>query len=128
MRYLTMDEVLAIHEAIIDAAPPDAPRHTGVRHLGGVAAALERCQWGPFHVGDREERAALLLRGLCQDHPFEDGNKRTAIVAADTFLRLNGKAISATYVEGEIFIFAVARGELDVESIAEWLRTHVTNV
>lgn len=70
-------------------------------------------------------RAAFLLRGIAQDHPFADGNKRTAFEAADNMLRLNGAFVDA---DGETVVrsmLAVARGEVDVAAIGDWLRTHL---
>lgn len=128
MRFLDVDQVLYLHQCAIETGPTDAPKHFGVRHEGAILAALERCRWGPFEKGDLWERTAFLLRGICQDHPFEDGNKRAAVLAADAFLRLNGRYIDATYAEGERFIFAVARGEIDVTEIAAWLERHAGNV
>lgn len=69
-------------------------------------------------------RAAFLLRGLCQDHPFADGNKRTAYEATDLFLRLNGQRIVAPPGELVPFMLEVAQAEVPMEGIAEWLRAH----
>jgi death-on-curing protein len=57
-------------------------------------------------------------------HPFADGNKRTALVASDICLRLNGyRLVPSEAVEP--FFWAIARGEKDVEEIAIWLQSHV---
>jgi prophage maintenance system killer protein len=49
----------------------------------------------------------LLLRAICEEHPFADGNKRTGFEAAETFLRRNGARITATPEEAFAFVFAV---------------------
>jgi death-on-curing protein len=95
----------------------------GVLDLGTVRSALERAEWGPFgRVPDLFDRAALLLRGICQDHPFADGNKRTAFEATDLFLGLNGEGIVAAQASVVAFMLDVAQGNLELDALAAWLR------
>ena len=97
----------------------------GLLNPGAVDSALYRAQWGPFFgVPDVEARAALILRGLCQDHPFADGNKRTSYEAAALFLGLNRTRLEVPADEIVAFMLAVAQDEVDLDSIAEWLRRH----
>jgi death-on-curing protein len=97
----------------------------GILNATTVQAAIERAAWGPFpSPPDLFDRAALLLRGLCQDHPFADGNKRTGYEATDLFLRMNGRRIQASADEVQLFMLDVAQGWHDLGSIADWLRTH----
>ena len=124
MRFLTRDEVVAIHARVLREGPLGTP-HRGVRHAGAVLAALERARWGPFEVGDLAERAALLLRGIALDHPFEDGNKRTAFAAAYVFLDLNGARVGASDDEIVAFILSIACEAPAVEEIAGWLRSRL---
>lgn len=70
------------------------------------------------------ERAALLLRGIAQDHPFADGNKRTAIEVTDLVFRMNGYYLDASADEIVDFMLSVARNDLVVSEIAAWLRSH----
>jgi death-on-curing protein len=70
------------------------------------------------------ERAALLPRGIAQDHPFADGNKRTAFAVAETFLHGNGHHIEASADEVVAFMLAVARVEFDVDGIRGWIEQH----
>lgn len=128
MRFLTLEEALRIHARVMSETPAGLIRHAGVRHLGAVDAALARAQWGPFDIGDIAERAALLVRGIAQDHPFEDGNKRSAYAIAFAFLDMNGVLLIANDAEVVAFMLDVARGEHDVETVADWLRAHVENV
>jgi death on curing protein len=128
MRFLTLEEVLRIHARVMMETPAGLPRHSGVRHVGSVQAALERAQWGPFESGDLAERAALLLRGIAMDHPFEDGNKRTALACAFAFLDLNAAEPELREDETIEFMLEVARGEHDLDSIAAWLRLRMPNV
>lgn len=108
-----------MHDDIIDRTGGER----GTLNPAAVASALERTRWGPFEgEGDLVERAALLLRGIVLDHPFADGNKRTAFEAADLFLRGNGAFVAATAPEIVDFMLACARGELEFEDIVGWLR------
>jgi len=72
---------------------------------------------------DLVSKVAALIHSIIAFHPFADGNKRTALVAADVCLRLNGYRIVPSE-EVEPFFWAVARGEREVDGIAQWLRSH----
>ena len=89
---------------------------------------LERAQWGPFEQGDLAERAAFLVRGICEAHPFEDGNKRTAYACGFAFLRVNDATLAASDSAIIELMFAVAQGEREIEAIAAWMRGHLENV
>lgn len=65
-----------------------------------------------------------MLRGICQDHPFADGNKRTAFATTDAFLIRNGSGVRATSQETIDFMLAVAQDQIDLEGIEEWLVRH----
>lgn len=80
---------------------------------------------GPFHGGGTlTERAAYLLRGIAQDHPFVDGNKRTAFDGAAMFLEQNGQAINADADAVVSFMLDVAQGHHTVPSIQAWIDRH----
>lgn len=84
MKYLTLDEVLLLHEEIITAFGGA----TGVRDLGLLESALFRPRTG--YYTDLPEMAAALFESLLVNHAFVDGNKRVAFFGVDTFLRING--------------------------------------
>jgi len=67
-------------------------------------------------------KAAVYMRNIMFAHPFIDGNKRTAITAADIFLQLNGYQIAVKKGEIENFALFVIAKKLDLENIAEWLK------
>lgn len=69
--------------------------------------------------------AASYAVALAKNHPFIDGNKRTAFVAMELFLILNGHELNATDAECVLAMFAVAAGEWDEATLAAWLRTRV---
>jgi len=73
-------------------------------------------------------KAAVYARGIIQDHPFVDGNKRTGVVAASVFLENNGHRILAKEGEIENFALEIIEKKLDVEAIATWFETHSKKV
>lgn len=67
----------------------------------------------------------MLIRGLAQDHPFVDGNKRTAFQTTDLFLEKNGAVLDADEDAVVEFMLEIARGERTIETITAWIRTHL---
>ncbi len=102
---------------------------TGLKDENGLEAALAR----PLHKANYGEPdvfalAAACLFGIARNHPFSDGNKRTAFVAAYTFLRLNGFSLEASQGEVITFVLAVAAGEIDEDGATAFLRDHCAAV
>lgn len=115
--YLTVIEVLAIHSILID----EFGGAEGVRDLGALEAAVFRPQTGYYE--DPIAEAAALFESLIQNHPFLDGNKRTALGATDVHLRLNGHELGGNSADHYRFIVGLMEeGELDWRSIDGWLR------
>ncbi len=118
--YLTVPEVLAIHEDQITRYAGSA----GMRDRGSLEAALFRPQTG--YYADLLEEAAALWESLSQNHPFIDGNKRTAFAAAYTFLAINGARLTAGLDETLDFASGVYEaGTFDFDSLNEWLHDSV---
>lgn len=118
--YLTVIEVLAIHEDQITRYGGAS----GVRDRGLLEAALYRPQTG--YYADLIEEAAALWESLGQNHPFIDGNKRTAFAVAYTFLVINGGRIVADPDATHAFIIGLHEaGAFDFEHLTQWLRHHV---
>lgn len=118
--YLTVVEVLAIHADQIERYGGAA----GVRDRGLLEAALFRPQTG--YYADLIEEAAALWESLGQNHPFIDGNKRTAFAVAYTFLAINGGRIAAEPLATHRFIIGLHEtGTFDFEHLAAWLRNTV---
>lgn len=123
MRWLTLTEILYIHQQVLEATGGEP----GILSLSALDAAVHRplACFGEVEVFPTIiDKVAALIHGIITSHPFVDGNKRVALVAADVCLRLNGIRIRPA-PEVEAFFWAVARGEHDVESIAHWLQTAV---
>jgi death-on-curing protein len=115
--YLTVIEVLAIHDDQIERYGGSP----GVRDFGLLEAALFRPQTG--YYADLIEEAAALWESLAQNHPFIDGNKRTAFAVAWTFLAINGIRITAD--ADSIYTF-ISQGyearSFNLGSLSTWLR------
>ena len=78
------------------------------------------------HYGqpDFAELAAAYGVGLAKNHAFVDGNKRVAFLSIGLFLMLNGRELTATEVDATLTMIAVAAGEIDESTLAEWIRLH----
>ena len=118
--YLTMAEVLAMHTDQIERY---GGSH-GVRDHGLLEAALYRPQTG--YYADLIEEAAALWESLSQNHPFVDGNKRTAFAATYTFLAINGARITADAQQVYLFVSGLyKKNQFNFDRLVPWLRTHV---
>lgn len=118
--YLTVVEVLTIHSIVID----EFGGSDGIRDLGALEAAVFRPQTGYYE--DAIAEAAALFESLIQNHPFIDGNKRTALGAMDVHLRMNGVELGGSSGDHHRFIVELMeQGELDWKSIDGWLRANV---
>ncbi len=120
-RYLTPQEVLFIHARLIDTTGGEH----GIRDLGLLESAVARPQ-ATFDGADLYPnlflKTAALMESLSQNHPFVDGNKRTAITATAMFLRLNGYILQTTNEELERFTMMVVGERPLLESIAAWFK------
>jgi death-on-curing protein len=95
----------------------------GVRDRGALEAALARPQGGYYK--DVIEQAAALLESLSQDHPFIDGNKRTAIAVTAAFLRINGWRLEFDDPQAYRFLLQLyERNQFRFELLEPWLRQH----
>jgi death on curing protein len=97
----------------------------GVRDAGLLESALAR----PQHLAARGEPDAVALAaaygfGIARNHPFIDGNKRTAFVAVELFLVLNGHELEASDAECVLTMLSLAAGDLEEAAFAAWLRQH----
>jgi death-on-curing protein len=121
-----IDRRLAL--AIHDRQLAEHGGSSGVRDENLLESALARPQ--QLHAygdppPDLADLAASLAYGLARNHPFVDGNKRTAYVVCRTFLALNGAELVATQEEKYLSILALAEGKIRLEDFAAWLRKHL---
>lgn len=116
--------VLAIH----DRQLAEHGGSSGVRDHGLLESALARPQ--QLHAygdppPDLADLASSLAHGLARNHPFVDGNKRSAAVCCETFIELNGGQLAAEDAELFVRFLALAEGKLKPEEFAQWLRPRI---
>jgi death on curing protein len=125
-QYLTPEQVLFLHSRLIT----ETGGGQGIRDLGMLLSALGRSQ----ATFDKKElypdlfsRAAALMDSLVRNHPFVDGNKRTAITAAALFLRFNGLRLVVENAEMVRFTLACAQSQSSLDEITDWFRQYSKN-
>lgn len=121
MRYLTLNEALEIYLRILK----DSGGAAGVINLNGLESAIAQPRMtfdGRELYPSLGEKAAALGFSRIQNHPFLDGNKRTAHAVMESFLALNGFEINASVDEQEKIILQGASGKLEHNHFSEWLR------
>jgi len=118
--FLSLDEVLAIHDRLIEKFGG----LTGVRDLGMLESALYRPQTG-YYDGITDMSAALF-ESLLMNHPFLDGNKRVAFFATDIFLRLNAYRLKVESNSAHVFIISLLESnQVDFDALRDWIRLHI---
>lgn len=118
--YLAIIEVLSIHKVLIEKYGG----MDGLRDMGALDAALFRPQSGYYN--DIIEEAAALWESLSQNHPFIDGNKRTAFAVTYTFLTLNGHKPKINIDKAIKYINDLYNlGQFEFKNIEKWLREQV---
>lgn len=121
--YPTVDEVLTTHARLLKLFG-GAP---GLRDRGVLESALARPQIGYYR--DVVEQAAALLESLWQNHPFIDGNKRTAVVVVAAFLRVNGYVLELNDMEAYSSLMGLVETDrFSFESLDPWLRAYAKQV
>lgn len=125
--FLTTDHVVTIHHRVI----AEFGGNPTVRDAGLLESAvmLPAAQFGGrfLHEGIPAMAAAYLFH-ICRNHPFADGNKRTALAAAEVFLRLNGHTLHATDDELEALTLGIAIGERSKDDAIGFFREHAQQV
>jgi death-on-curing protein len=120
------DVVLAIHRRQL----AEHGGGEGIRDPGLLDSALSRPK-NLLAYSTEEPDLALLAAsyawGLARNHPFVDGNKRTAYVVCRTFLRLNGRDLDASQEEKYLSFLRLAEGRLTEQALAAWIREHLTD-
>ena len=127
MRYLSLPELLVLHDHII----ADTGGSFGVRDLPALESALAQPRVsfdGNELYPDIVAKAATLGFLLVANHPFVDGNKRVGHAAMEVFLVLNHHEIEAGIDEQEHIILSIASGQLNRPDFEQWLRQHTKMV
>ena len=122
--WLLEETVIAIHQRQIS----EHGGSEGLRDEGLLASALARPQNVLAYAQPPPDLAVLAAAyafGIASNHPFVDGNKRTALVAARTFLLLNGVNLEANQDEKYLTFLQLAQGTLTEEQLADWIRKRI---
>jgi death-on-curing protein len=120
--WLSVELVIAIHERQLKEFGGPG----GLRDLGALESALGRPKniWG-YEGGDLADLAAAYGFGIARNHPFVDGNKRTALVSVVAFLGLNGIDFVADEAEAVVIMRDLAAGQVDQKNLARWIRDNL---
>tara|TARA_R110000850_G_scaffold217057_2_gene342498 strand:+ start:670 stop:1056 length:387 start_codon:yes stop_codon:yes gene_type:complete len=117
----TVVALIAHEEQLHDHGGPQ-----GVRDIALLESALARPRnLATYGEPDAAALAASYAFGIARNHPFVDGNKRTAAVVSETFLNMNGYSLLASDPELVAAIETLAAGELPEEELASWFREHL---
>ena len=125
LRVLSIPDVLFIHSAVID----ESGGSHGIRDEGLLQSAVQKIQQtfgGKDLYPTLTEKAAALFIGLLKNHPFIDGNKRTAVTALGVFLEYNGIALNAKPEELAAWVQDAAAGSPDQNAVVDWIRDHTS--
>jgi death-on-curing protein len=117
VRYLTTDQVILFNE---DFAGPGQLRDFGL--LESAVFRPQSSAFGEDAYSDVPTKAAALFHSLVRNHPFVDGNKRTAAAALLTFLRMNGYRMRASDPELIAWALDTAEGVVSLEQITGWVK------
>lgn len=123
MEYLTLEEVYLLHERLIQLTGGSS----GLRDPGlleSAVACLQASFGGEELYPDLWTKAAALMESLIKNHPFVDGNKRTAVTATAIFLELNHRRFTASNDEVLRLAVQMAAEQAELEEIAAWLQAH----
>lgn len=122
--WLRNDLVIAIHRRQL----AEHGGGDGVRDAGLLDSAL----WKPKSLNDYGDPppdiaalAASYVYGICRNHPFVDGNKRTALVVCRVFLKINGYDLVASGADKYRIMMELAAGNLAEDALAAWIRDHL---
>jgi death on curing protein len=124
MRYLSLSEILYVHDRIIK----DSGGSHGIWNQGGLesALALPRQVFGEIELYPSIiDKAAILCFSIIKNHPFVDGNKRVGHAAMEIFLVLNGMEVSADIDEQERIFLNLASGKTTREEFVLWLQNSI---
>jgi len=124
-RWLTVEIVLAIH----DEQLAEHGGRPGIRDLGLLESALARpTNRAAYAAATALDLAAAYAFGIVRDHPFIDGNKRVAFLAAAVFLLEHGWEIAATDEAIVTVMLSLADGAVDARAFASWLAQNTARI
>lgn len=125
IKFISITRVLAIHSYAVKRYGGSQ----GIRDLGLVESAVQRPKsgfGGEYLYSNIFDMAAALLQSLLKNHPFVDGNKRTALFSTGIFLKMNGYQLINRHEEEVSFAVRVDNSNLSLEQISSWLKGNST--
>ena len=123
--WVALDVALAAH----DEQLAEHGGAAGLRDRSMLESAMARpLNLVAYGEPDIADLAASYAFGIARNHPFVDGNKRTALVVSETFLGLNGYRLDCGDVEVVVTFLSLAAGEMTADQLADWLRGHIRAV
>jgi death-on-curing protein len=125
MRYLTAEELLVVHQALIEGfGGMPGITEAGFARLEAAAATPRQSAFGEDLYPDVAAKVGALAHAIVRGHPFSDGNKRVAVAALDLMATLNGATLTAD--NDEIYRIAMAAAEaMGREALIDWVRAHL---
>lgn len=122
--FIAQEVALAVHDEQVDEHGGTA----GVRDLDLLDSALARApNIAVYETPDAARLAAAYAFGIAQNHPFADGNKRTAFVLCELFLELNGHTLTADDADCIAAMMDLASGAITEEQFTDWLRDNLSD-
>lgn len=123
VKWLLPEVVVAVHQVLI----ADHGGLTGVRDIALLESALSRAHQLLSYGGEYgiPELAAAYCYGIARNHPFVDGNKRTALTAAGMFIEINGFTLVASEADAVLIIEGLAAGRVEEIDLAAWFSDNV---
>ena len=116
----------AVLEAVHDRQLAEHGGGEGLRDEGGLESAIARAvNRALYENPTAAELAAAYAFGIARNHPFVDGNKRTAWVAARLFLALNGIGLNFDKADATLMVQRLAAGELGEDEVTAWFAGHI---
>jgi death-on-curing protein len=126
MKLLTLEQLLQLHALVVDRTGGSM----GLRDIGRLESAIAtqtQNVFGEELYPSVIEKSTAIIRGIIADHPFVDGNKRTAMLAGLALLKTNGVLFVAQAGEIEDVAVKIAVARLDIPVIVMWLHEHTKN-
>jgi len=119
-KYLTVEEIIKMHDSIIK----ETGGHSGIQNYGNLDFTVEQMK----EAKDLFTKAAVLMRGIIERHPFIDGNKRTGLQATASFLNANGFDFDAEEKQLKEIALNIATGKLKLPEIIKWLNENTKRI
>jgi death-on-curing protein len=126
-KYISLEEILRLHYQVIEDFGGSHGIHNEGR-LSSIVKAPAQIVFGEEQYPTIFDKGAVYLRNIVGDHPFTDGNKRTAITVSAIFLMRNGYNLTVSANELEDFTINVATQKLTIDQISSWLEDNTLKI